>query len=84
MLSEHLFCHFFFIPGDKRNPEPSFFFIKISSAVAGELDRCPHLLENLEIIIKTTFGNADFLGAVGRSAGAFQSDKVIESDEAVE
>jgi len=83
-LCQTFFQNFFFVPGDKGDPEPPFFFVEVGSAVAGELDRGSHFLEDLKIIIEAAFGDADLVGAVGRSAGGFEGNQVVKTDEAME
>jgi hypothetical protein len=59
------------------------FGIIVGPAPSGELYRRPHILKELQVIIKTTLRNANFLGTIGRRAGALVRNEVIEADQAV-
>jgi hypothetical protein len=72
-----------FLPRQERDMEVAPFGIIIGPAPPGELDRCPHIFEELQVIIKTAFGDPNLLGAIGRRAGTLVRNKVIEADQAV-
>jgi hypothetical protein len=61
----------------------SAFRVIIGPTPPGELDRCPHILKELQVIIKTAFGDPNLLGTIGRRAGALMRDEVIEADQTV-
>lgn len=61
---------------------PSFRII-VCSAPSGELNRRSHILKELQVIIKTAFGDPNLMGTVGRCAGTLVRNEVIEADQAV-
>ena len=53
----------------------------IGSPATGEPDGRSHFSQNFEVIVQAALRDADFLCAIGRSAGALVRDKVIETDK---
>ena len=58
--------------------------VKIGPSIPGEANRRAHFFQDFEIIIQTSFGNPDLLSTIGRCAGTFVSNKVVETDETVQ
>jgi hypothetical protein len=67
----------------KRNVKMSSLGIVIGPTTPGEPDRRPHFFEELQVIIKTAFGNTNLLGTIGRRSRTLVRNKVIEADQAV-
>jgi hypothetical protein len=82
--SHHLFDSFVAAVAEEGDAKPAFFVVVVGTPVTGELDGGAHFLEDLEIVIQAAFGDADAVGAVGRFAGCFEMDEIVEPDEAVQ
>ena len=61
--------------------EVTIFGVIIGSPATGEPYRRSHFSQNFEVIVQAALRDADFLCAIGRSAGALVKDKVIQSDQ---
>jgi hypothetical protein len=80
----HFFDGFVGAVAEEGDAEPAFFVVVVGTPVTGELDGSAHFLEDLEIVIQAAFGDADPVGAVGRFAGCFEMDEIVEPDKAVQ
>jgi hypothetical protein len=68
-------------PRQERDVEMSSFGIIIRPPSPGESYGRPHVFQDFQIIIKTTFGNANLHGTIGWRAGALVIDEMIKADQ---